>query len=154
MQWTPGLNAGFSPPGVETWLPVHANHAQGVNVAQQEADTGSLLSFYRRLVAVRRTNPALVAGEYISLGRVDEADECLAYLRRVSEQTCLVVLNMSGQSLELDLVERLGAALAGTELSGGPAARLLFSSRERAVGSQDPAKLGIGPFEVCILDLG
>ncbi|MBA3946086.1 MAG: hypothetical protein H0X37_16160 [Herpetosiphonaceae bacterium] len=46
MQWSAEPNAGFSPQHVETWLSVNANYANGVNVAAQEGDPGSLLSFY------------------------------------------------------------------------------------------------------------
>jgi glycosidase len=52
-QWANAPNAGFSPPGVATWLPVNPNYAQGVNVADQEQNPNSLLNYYRRLIAVR-----------------------------------------------------------------------------------------------------
>ena len=35
MQWSAAPNAGFSPPDVQTWLPVNPNHAHSVNVASQ-----------------------------------------------------------------------------------------------------------------------
>ncbi|MGB9880128.1 MAG: alpha-amylase family glycosyl hydrolase, partial [Anaerolineae bacterium] len=54
MQWANAPNAGFSPPGVQTWLPVNPNYAQGVNVADELTNPGSLLHFYRRLLRVRR----------------------------------------------------------------------------------------------------
>ena len=38
MPWANAPNAGFSPEGVRTWLPVHPNYAEGVNVADQERD--------------------------------------------------------------------------------------------------------------------
>ena len=57
MQWSNAPNAGFSPEGSTTWLPVHPNHAEGVNVADQLDDAGSLLRFYRRLIRVRRSQP-------------------------------------------------------------------------------------------------
>jgi len=48
MQWADAPNAGFSPAGVPTWLPVNPNYTQGVNVASQLGDPDSLFSFYRR----------------------------------------------------------------------------------------------------------
>lgn len=52
-QWNTTDNAGFSDPGVHTWLPVNQNYLEGVNVADQEADERSHLKVYRRLVALR-----------------------------------------------------------------------------------------------------
>ena len=40
MQWSNAPNAGFSPEGSATWLPVHPNYAEGVNVADQLDDAG------------------------------------------------------------------------------------------------------------------
>ena len=54
MQWTGQANAGFCPAGVAPWLPVNPNYAGGVNVHDQQDDPGSLLNFYRRLIAVRQ----------------------------------------------------------------------------------------------------
>jgi alpha-glucosidase len=82
MQWSDAANAGFSPPGVQTWLPVSPDFARGVNVASQLADPGSLLSFYRRLLRVRKQTPALVAGDYTPLHR--DTQDYLAFLRSVS----------------------------------------------------------------------
>ena len=38
MQWSNQPNGGFCPAGVEAWLPVNPNHAEGVNVRAQQAD--------------------------------------------------------------------------------------------------------------------
>ncbi|GAP05948.1 glycosidase [Anaerolinea thermolimosa] len=100
LQWENTVNAGFSPEGVEPWLPVNPDYAQGVNVADQEADQGSLLNFYRTMLRIRRENPALMAGEYEPLG-TDAA--CLSFLRIAEEQTLLVVLNMSEKKRRLNL---------------------------------------------------
>ncbi|MCL6512268.1 MAG: alpha-glucosidase [Anaerolineae bacterium] len=100
MQWANAPNAGFCPAGVQPWLPVNPNYAQGINVADQEADPHSMLNFYRRLLALRKCTPALIAGSYEPVN--EEAQDYLAFLRRSDDrradgQTCLVVLNMSAQ---------------------------------------------------------
>ncbi|MBN2387282.1 MAG: alpha-glucosidase C-terminal domain-containing protein [Anaerolineales bacterium] len=100
LQWSRAQNGGFCPPQVTPWLPVNPDYATGVNVADQEADPGSLLHFYRRLLRVRRTTPALIAGEYLPLH--EKAIEYLAFLRQADEQTVLVALNFSPQPLALD----------------------------------------------------
>jgi alpha-glucosidase len=138
MQWADAPNAGFSPAGVATWLPVNPNYAQGVNVAAQVDDPGSLLSFYRRLLAVRRATPALVAGEYAPLH--EDAEEYLAFTRATPEQAVLVALNFAAEprSVSFDLGER---------------GKLLFSSRARQDQIEDLATLELGAFEVYVAEI-
>ncbi len=80
MQWADAPNGGFSPAGVQPWLPVNPNYAQGVNVAEQMDDPDSLLNFYRRMLRLRKGTPALIAGDYTPLH--EEAEDYLAFLRR------------------------------------------------------------------------
>jgi alpha-glucosidase len=44
MQWSNNPNGGFSPAGVETWLPVNPNYKDGINVRDQEHNPDSLLN--------------------------------------------------------------------------------------------------------------
>ncbi len=138
MQWANAPNAGFSPPGVRTWLPVNPNYAQGVNVAEQLGDPDSLLNFYRRMLHMRRRTPALVSGDYIPLH--EEAQDYLAFLRSAEAdgQCCLVVLNMSerAHTLCFDI--------------GASACRLVFSSHRRQKETDTPAHLEVSPFEIYI----
>lgn len=141
MQWDATANAGFSPAGVRTWLPVNPNYAQGVNVAAQEHDPDSLLHFYRQLIAVRKQTPALIAGAYLPLA--EDHDAYLAFVRRsvAPDQACLVLLNMSEQPQMVHL------ALQARHL------RLLFSSHPRAGTVDDPSGLPLAPFEVYIAEI-
>jgi alpha-glucosidase len=141
MQWTGSANAGFSPAGVRTWLPVNADHRLGVNAADQLGDAGSLLSFYRRLLRARRRTPALRRGDCRMLH--EESEAYLAFLRtsEIDRQACLVVLNTSDEShrLSFDL----------------PADRLdtLVSSRPRVSGTEAPSDLTVAPYEIYIGEL-
>src|SRR5690606_30951190 len=64
-----------------------------VNVAVQRDDEGSHLHMIRRLLALRREQPALSVGGY---RRLDTApDGCLAYVREHGAQRILVVLNFA-----------------------------------------------------------
>lgn len=65
MQWTSAPNAGFCPPEVEPWLPVHPNH-RNRNVEDEATDPDSLLSWYRTLLALRRDRPSLHRGSWSS----------------------------------------------------------------------------------------
>ncbi len=64
MQWDATPNAGFAPAGVRTWLPLAPDFAVR-NVAVQDQDPASFLSFYRRLTALRRAEPALSIGAIV-----------------------------------------------------------------------------------------
>jgi alpha-glucosidase len=141
MQWSGAPNAGFSPPDIQPWLPVHPNYAAGVNVAAQAADPDSLLTFYQRMLRLRRATPALVAGDYHALHA--HSDDDLAFLRydAASGQTCLVALNFTDkpQTLIFDL--------------GRKEPRLLFSSRARDDQPLALDWLTLAPFEVFIAEL-
>jgi alpha-glucosidase len=61
-------------------------------VASQERDPRSLLILHRRLITLRRAEPALREGLQTQLQRRGE----LLFFRRELQDRCLVVLNMSG----------------------------------------------------------
>ncbi len=139
MQWSRAPQAGFCPAEVEPWLPVNPNYASGRNVADQQADPDSLLSFYRRLLRLRRVTPALRLGGYQPLD--EAASAYLACLRPLAgAPTCLVVLNWSAtaHSLALDL--------------GLDTVRPIFSTRARPPVA-DPRHLDLAPFEIFIAEL-
>ena len=93
MQWDASAQAGFSfGKEVEPWLPVHANYKE-LNVEAELADPDSILSFYRRLIRLRRDSPALLWGSWRSL--LHYPLEYLAYLREWEDETLLVVINFS-----------------------------------------------------------
>lgn len=96
MQWDDSPHAGFSP--VEPWLPVAADAAQ-VNVACQRDDPRSMLSLYRRLLALRRTHPALALG---AIDQVRVVDACLCYRRHHQGENFLVVLNLGDGEVRLE----------------------------------------------------
>ena len=93
MQWAPSANAGFSPAGVRTWLPVHANHAEGINVTDEQNDPSSLLHFYRKMIGLRNAHAALQTGTFRDLDPANE--RALVFLRETPEQCCLVAINFA-----------------------------------------------------------
>jgi alpha-glucosidase len=139
MQWDGTPNAGFSPAGIATWLPVHPNYAQGVNVAEQAGDPNSVLSFYRRMLALRRATPALIAGEYTAL--YEDAEDYLAFTRTTAEQTVLVGLNFSERPQTLALAPEQSRT------------RKLFSSAARPSANDNPAQIELAPFEVYLAEI-
>jgi len=96
MQWDGSKNTGFTT-SERPWLPVPPSSAE-YNVEAESKDPGSILSFYKRLIALRRSEPALRDGRYVPLDRGDPF--VLSFLRKKpgSSDAVLVVLNMSAES--------------------------------------------------------
>lgn len=105
MQWSAAPNAGFTTG--EPWLPLAEDFAE-VNVEAQRADPRSMLALHRRLIDLRRGEPALEVGRF----RGVEADgDVLAYLRhsRSGESDFLVVLNLGPRPHAFRVPEGIGA---------------------------------------------
>ena len=90
MQWDATAGAGFS--NAKPWLPLAGDYTHE-NVANLDADAGSILNLYKALIALRRKLPQLVTGAYqpvaaqgdILLYRRDGEGECR---RRGIESRC------------------------------------------------------------------
>ncbi len=141
MQWANRPNAGFSPDGVKTWLPVNPNFSEGINVADQEKNSGSLLNFYRNMIQLRKQTPALKDGDYLPISS-DDLDY-LVFLRQSAsvDQKCLVILNFSEQKHLLNL---------GLKVSK---VRCLYSSQINKNTISQLSKLEIEPFGIYIGEL-
>ncbi len=93
MQWTGAPNAGFSPPGVKTWLPIPASSAT-VNVAAENGRPDSMLTWFRALGRLKHDNAALREGDEVMLNTSDP--DVLSWLRKAPDgQTVIVVCNFS-----------------------------------------------------------
>jgi len=141
MQWNDNANGGFST--AKPWLPVPPSYKTH-NVASESKDPNSILSFYKKVLAIRHNNPALLDGEYIALNQDDP--NVLSYLRHYKDDTVLVVLNMSGaqQKATFDLSAQ-GLTSAN--------AKSLVSSRAQAPADGPLHQLSLEPYEVYIASL-
>jgi alpha-glucosidase len=109
------------------------------NVARQSADPGSILSFYRRLIWLRRTQPALQVGTY---RRLAASREVFAYVRATEGEALAIAVNF-------------GRAPGWVELGPNPGAtgwrRLLATHEGVAAGVPDRARMALRPFEAIVL---
>jgi maltose alpha-D-glucosyltransferase/alpha-amylase len=114
MQWSIDRNGGFSRADpAKLFLPAIQDPIYGfnaVNVEAQLASPWSLLTWMRRLIAVRRSSPAFGRGGLRFLYPSNR--KVLAYLRETGAERILCVVNVSRapQAVELDLGEFEGAA--------------------------------------------
>ncbi|MBA3430291.1 MAG: DUF3459 domain-containing protein [Actinobacteria bacterium] len=103
--------SGFS--DGEPWLPMTPD-AENVNARRQSDDERSMLSFYRRLIRVRRDNAALHVGD---MRLIDAPDDVLAYLRESRGGRFLVALNYGSAPITFDAEGAAGAATGSLLLS-------------------------------------
>jgi len=92
MQWSASLQAGFTV-ATKPWLPIPPTSAN-YNVEVESKDPDSILNTYKRLLVLRKTEPALRDGFQISIG--DDPD-VFAYLRKTDTEAVIVMLNMSAK---------------------------------------------------------
>jgi alpha-glucosidase len=97
MPWSGAPNAGFSTS--EPWLPLNADWLTN-NAAVQARDAGSMLSFYRALLHLRRSQPALTHGAYRTL---QVTDGLLVFERTCGAEALVVALNFSAAQASVDL---------------------------------------------------
>jgi maltose alpha-D-glucosyltransferase / alpha-amylase len=112
MQWSPDRNAGFSRADPQRlYLPPIMDPIYGypsINVEAQSRDPSSLLSWTKRMLAVRKTSQAFGRGTRRFLRPGNR--KILAYLREYGDDSILCVANLSrtAQPVELNLGEFKG----------------------------------------------
>lgn len=141
MQWNDSPGAGFT--SGHPWLPVPANFG-ATTVTAETADPSSLLSWYRKLIVLRRENEAFHHAQQ----RVLQTDpNILAWLRTGSAgETWLVVCNFS----TTETTAHLAAALRKEST-----ARLHFQPRLSSQSISPQSQMAVDdialkPFEVLI----
>ncbi|OYO24171.1 glucohydrolase [Enemella dayhoffiae] len=130
MQWDATTNAGFSTG--TPWIGVNPNHTE-INVAAQQGDPDSVLAHYKRLIALRKAEPAVVDGAFEL--RLAEHDQLWVFTRASGDTVLTVVANCSSRPAQLP--DDLVADLADAELMIGtvdrPAPDLLQAWESRIV---------------------
>jgi glycosidase len=107
MQWSPGPGLGFT--SGTPWERPQANWLT-TTVAAQDADPGSLLNLYRRLIHLRRDHEALATGSLVPLSA--GSGHVAAYLRRSGEHAVLVVANLGDEAAAAVAISSAAGALA------------------------------------------
>ncbi len=103
MSWSADSNAGFSP---HAPFRTNATNYRTANVAVEDVDPGSLLNFYRAMIALRRAHPSLARGDYAGHARAG----LMWFSRHAPGETSLIAINYA-------------AAADQAQFSGLPAGR-------------------------------
>jgi alpha-glucosidase len=134
MQWNASENAGFTV-AQKPWLPVPPSYT-ALNVQAEEADPNSLLAWYRSLIRLKKSTPALARGSYSLLDTTNIS--VLSWLRQAPGVPAVVVAaNFTPQPQIVSLA------------AAGPHARTLL----KTPGAADPKSLdqiALPPFGVYI----
>lgn len=89
MQWDDSINGGFS--AGTPWLSVNGNYPR-INVKRQEDDPGSVLSYYRQLIAFRNGSRVLQEGDFTELYRKNGV---YAYRRACDGEALTIVISLA-----------------------------------------------------------
>ena len=115
MQWDQSTHAGFTT--TDPWIKVNENYNIGINVAAQEEDENSVLNYFRRMISVRKENPALIYGAYELL--LEDNEQVYAYTRTLDDKCFLVLLSfhdeVSAISLENSLFKEAYLVISNVE---------------------------------------
>ena len=101
VQWSASENAGFTTG--TPWIGVNMNYKR-INMAAQLADEGSVRSCCKRLIALRKSERALLYGEFTPLA---VKNDLLVFERRLEGSAFTVLLNFSGRPVRADYRGRL-----------------------------------------------
>lgn len=105
MQWDDSDNAGFTTG--RPWLAVNPNYRQ-INVKAQQADEDSVLAFYKKLTALRKSEDykeTIVYGDLIAVPQTDE--NVMVFYRKSAQKTLLVAANYQSAESAVKLTDRI-----------------------------------------------
>ena len=113
MQWSTAPNAGFTKG--TPWLIVNPNYDR-INVESQLADKNSLHSFYKQLIALRKSDEyrrVLVYGDFVSCAVPEK--NIMAYLRKDEEKTLFIVANYQSAPQKAELPSAVAKVLLSND---------------------------------------
>jgi alpha-glucosidase len=106
MMWVNAPNAGFTAPDATPWLPIESDWPTK-NAAAQRRDSKSMLTLYRKLLALRRQHDTLHAG---AIAEVAAEGDVLRYQR---------VALPDGESTDFQVLLNLGKEVARVRCAPG-----------------------------------
>ncbi|MBB6239495.1 oligo-1,6-glucosidase [Pedobacter sp. AK013] len=118
-QWDASKNAGFTTG--EPWIKVNPNYKE-VNAQREETDPNSVLSYFKKVVALRKSSPALIYGSY----KVYDVEhpQVYCYLRSEGKEKMLVILNFSNQNVSYAIDRGINTHLSKLLLSNYKTAKI------------------------------
>ena len=116
MQWTGEENGGFTKG--TPWLKVNPSYKE-VNVKAQEQDTDSVLNYYRKLVALRKSDElkeVFTYGEF--LPEYENVDGVMAFYRKDESKCILVAANFGKDAATIKLKSEIEKVWLSNRIDG------------------------------------
>lgn len=101
MQWNAEKNAGFTKG--TPWLKVNDNYTE-INMETQDTDPDSVLNYYRKLIALRKSpayKEVFAYGEFLPV--YQNTSSVMAYYRKTENQRILITANFGKEAVSLTL---------------------------------------------------
>lgn len=137
MQWTSEENAGFTKG--TAWLKINPDYKE-INVEDQENDPDSVLNYYRKLVALRKSDEfknVFTYGEFIP--EYEEMDDIQAFYRKNAATCILVAANFGTDSASIELK--------------GDVKKILLSNQKDETVDYTKNRLNLKSCEVVVLEM-
>lgn len=137
MQWTSGENAGFTKG--TAWLKINPDYKE-INVEDQQNNPDSVLNYYRKLIALRKSDEfknVFTYGEFIP--EYEEMDHIQAFYRKDAAKCILVAANF-------------GTDVASIELKGDVKKVFLSNQKDETVDCTKN-RLNLKSCEVVVLEM-
>ena len=113
MQWDDSANGGFTTG--TPWMRVNGNY-KTINVAREEQDENSVLSYYRKLIALRKSEDwkeTFVYGDFRPA--YEEEEKLFGFYRTGRDKKALILANFGEEKLELNLKEQVEKVLLANQ---------------------------------------
>ncbi|MFP5394197.1 MAG: alpha-amylase family glycosyl hydrolase, partial [Gammaproteobacteria bacterium] len=115
-----------------------ASNAAARNVAAQSADPGSLLSFYKAMLALRNTRPSIARGSYV---QAKAQGPVLSFRRELDGEATLVVINYGSAAAQANIqglrpgavLQALYPAAAASGMAADEAGRVAVAAGAQSV---------------------
>lgn len=137
MQWDESENGGFT--SSTPWIKVNPNYKKGINVATQKKDKNSVLSYFKKMIQIRKNHLGLVYGDYQLL--LEKNEQVYAYTRTFQSKKYLVLLSFSTMETTIVINEVFFKN-----------AQLLISN-DKAETGQSNSKFTLKPYQASVYEL-
>jgi glycosidase len=117
------------------WDSTNVKPYDGISLEEEQKDPNSLWNYYRRIIHLKKSRPALAMGSYSPVQ--NDNDKVFSFLRSSDRELVLVIINLSDREEQ-----------ANVNMKGGSAVNLLSGSTEKIGGKG--LLVSLEPYEVRI----
>ena len=83
------------------WDSTNLKPNDGISLAEEKNDANSLYNFYKKMIALHKTNKTIAYGSYTTIN--NNADSVLTFLRTYKNEKVLVAVNLSSAPLHVTI---------------------------------------------------